>query len=571
MCIRDRPSESTEKKPASQPSGNSPTELSEEKKSSSEEPKTTPRSRIFSDSKRPSENVSTNQSSERSGQTSSDDDQGGPKGTANLIESSPSPPKNLKEEIQGSVAARLEGATKLFRKVSESNKDVDTKEKSNQTIVKEAMMERKQSSLESLYQWEQRKVELLNSIRNILETSHGKLDMRYKYSGDALNNLIRFLRERKKQDEEYYQYSQLDLNKLGHHVKQHPSAATFFGELGQAFVGMDDIHADLAKKVQAFAAFIENHLLQHIHSKELIENESRLSQSKERLIAIKKKINALNKEYYDRYNKVMKNYPNTKFDEIKKDLMAEILKIIHTGKETVKMHIDLGHETVNFWNFTQAIEIERFRRIKTVMKEYLEKFSHVYGSSAGVDQSMKSIEGSDVETLTTSHYAVEAILAPQDVGFIRTFIENKDTLTMEDLKNFFNNFVVDEFHEQNLVRKKMKVEQVHIAEGQKSLGASDVVITLDNHLLVSENKNNVEWFRDPAIDINIHSANFRIKKEHMVLEILESKSGFLLETMQEIKLQFKNMDDLEEFCYYFSKIKSYAIQPLRITIDIFDI
>ena len=60
---------------------------------------------------------------------------------------------------------------------------------------------------------------------------------------------------------------------------------------------------------------------------------------------------------------------------------------------------------------------------------------------------------------------------------------------------------------------------------------------------------------EPDFDINIGVTNLKLK-DKLELTLIENKSTFFKDILLELSIKFKSKNDLEEFCYFFNKMKA---------------
>lgn len=447
----------------------------------------------------------------------------------------------------------------LFKAQAQSK--FGAQEPSNKEVLKDpnvqnAFLQRKQDSFNQLKKWDDKRTLFVNTHRNLLESILLKLDKKIRISSQSLTGVVQFFKDRILQENEYIKFLSTKLNKLSGLFRDNEQQNTnieLYPGLTKAFCELDDFHVKKAKNLTDFVKFLETNVMKDVLVKDSNEFEKKVSQFKERIIALKKNLSSLNVEAIQKSSKYSKLYQEMlqdqtgKFKSEKKDLYMYEMAFVKAALEQNSGSKKLAKEVLDLWQECLKSEVSRIDSVRRSFQLYLAKINEVFGKSTLVDIPLKILEILDPIKEAENQFMITKILSQEELNFIKKTIDKND-ITFKELKVFFEEFEIKDMPQKPLVKKEISVLR-DVGGITKNFKECLFIVTIDNNLLILDNPEKEE-VNESTHCLNIDSLTLTAKKDATLYDLVEKVPGFLFDSTNKFLIKVPNEDKLDELMHY---------------------
>lgn len=427
-------------------------------------------------------------------------------------------------------------------------------------LFEEAVLQRKKSSHDKFMAWQEQRAIKINSYRLICESIIQRLNTRASLSVDGIEGVLKFFTDRKNQEELYYTATTKNLSQMGNLFADRTLKETGTWSLPKILKECDDFHVRQIKNSQLIAGFIQKTILKDMlgdlqkdFSKRLQIHRNSISDTRKRVSTLNERTAKKAQKYTILFNQIVKEV-NLHKKTVTKDLYNKELAITASAQIQSDAHTVLGKQTLEYWDFLLKLEVKRYESLKQALSAYLDKLAELYGSAYGdPEQLRKMLQAFEVDSEISTLFNVNNILTEEEMKYIKRALdkpESADPVTFADIKEFLKELKHEVPPSKPLVLKEWDAfKEGGMVKNFKPCGA---VVTVDgNILLVDKVDERISKKADSVIKLSSMALREDpAKKNPLVVEILETKPGFLIDTKSKYAIKFNSADQVDEFNHY---------------------
>ena len=440
-----------------------------------------------------------------------------------------------------------------------------------------AGLERKNKSFHQLKQWDEKRSLLLQTHKRILEAIISRLEIKIRFSNQALTGLVNFFKERIIQETEYSKYTQSKLKRSSYnyltkeefneHLEKEKEneknksksirnsliqpISRNFPLLLKALHEIDDLELKRAKKIQDFCSYLDITIVKEGLLKTAMNFEKSFNILKENLIQAKGQIiksTAETAEKSAKYSKLfyemMNSANNNKKKNFIKDLYNLELDFHKSALEQNNSHRKFGQETIKLWQETLILEGNRLKEIYSAIEYYLLKSIEIFGDNFAYQIPLNLIKGLNSIEDIEKFYSIKEIINLEEGLMIKKFLNlnRENNLTIKNMEEFFGYFKYEINREEPLIMNKCNALR-DVGGFIKNFKECEIIFTVDCNLLFIEKGE----IKKADIVMAVDNVEVKIKPDKVNLEIVEKVSGIIFDSKKKISLRFNNCDLCQEF------------------------
>lgn len=446
--------------------------------------------------------------------------------------------------------------TKTSKKPLEETAKEVMQEMNNQnlaTAYSGAILDRKKESFQIYHNLETERRNTMEAHRVIISNLLANIDEKIALVETGIDRIVKFLKDRANQEEEYVKIMSSGLPKLGASFKN-PTDASQFMNFARAMQECDDFHVRQSVNCNSLVIFIRKNVINDIIVPSEKEFKKQLHELQAPIEEIKKKLQAAatervkkSKGYVVAYNEAQRGSKITKA----RDMFKNEMENVSLGYEEVRLMKSLAAKALILWNEVAKLLIKRFMDIQKAFNLYFQKYTDLYGTKAGnpepVIQLMARLNAQDE---VQQALRVRNMIKAEDLNYIR-HKTGKTEVTFQEVFDVLADIPSPpDLAQSPLALKEWKA----IKEGGllRSNKQCSVIVSVDGNILVVERTPDGELVETDAM---LSLQNLKIvpradKKESCSVEVLETTPGVLMDSKKKVTFKFLSIDSADEFTHY---------------------
>ena len=438
-------------------------------------------------------------------------------------------------------------------------------------LFAEAITQRKKESFTAFKEWEEARATTVNQHRAICETLIQVTHFKTSTSLQGIEIIVKFFQERQRQEVAYYTAMIDKLPPLGPVFVDKTLADSTNWTLPTALKKCEQYHHQHCKNSQEIASFIESIILhgllndlQKDFTKRLLTLRSQVEEARKKVNTINTKLSKKTHKYNSLVSVMIAASADTQQKKQKaKDLHNKELVIVSSTRLQVQAHRELGKAVLTLINEAKKLEYHRYDGLKKAFTLYMNKMTELYGKNTSGTETLQALEHFQTENEVGSLFNLSQMLSIEEAVYIRDKkgLEADAGLTQDVVADYLENLEPQVPSTKPLVLKEwMVLRETGLLKGFKSY---KIIVTVDdNMLLIDMADGNEHKKAEQIIDLN------RVKwlpregnksKNPLVVDLEETKAGFLMDSKTKHTFKFNTEDDVDEFHYYIHDHKTAAV------------
>eukprot|EP01017_Pseudomicrothorax_dubius_P025152 TRINITY_DN2683_c0_g2_i2.p1 TRINITY_DN2683_c0_g2~~TRINITY_DN2683_c0_g2_i2.p1 ORF type:complete len:436 (+),score=85.24 TRINITY_DN2683_c0_g2_i2:310-1617(+) len=396
-------------------------------------------------------------------------------------------------------------------------------------------------------------VELLSVHYQIFEKVSSRIEVHWEQTNEGVDRVLKFLRDKVAHDTVYAKYLTESVPLLSKAFYDTDNKVTLYETFSKGLRESDEYHNKLGKAIAGFATFVETGVVKEVTG--VTETaKARVKTLMDRISYWKAetlKIKSQNERVSHKYNKVYQIGVQGVKPKKREDLLNWLLEAIRQNVLLVSIHRLIGKETAALWSTVIEVETQRMEALRKGFISYFKKYKEIFGTDCLAVPLLETfVPQTDVE----KYLGLTAILEETELEYIKKMTSNPEPPTLKDVSVFLENFEVEPFNEQHLLRRVFHVQRDHGI--LKSFRDCWLVLTVDEFLLIFDEAKDPRLEprkSDSQVDLTRTTAQFRA--DSLVVTIIETTPGLIIDGSRRIPVKFPRKDEMDEFLYYINRQK----------------